>query len=54
MERIEGSEIGPLWKEHFPLRHQMAASLTLVFALMLIVAAESRALAQDRQRARQV
>ena len=38
MDRIEDSEITPLWKEHFPVRHQSAASLTLIFALMLIVA----------------
>jgi hypothetical protein len=38
VDRIEDSEIAPLWKEHFPVRHQSAASLTLIFALMLIVA----------------
>jgi hypothetical protein len=38
VDRIEDSEIAPLWKEHFPRRHQTAVSLTLIFALMLIVA----------------
>jgi hypothetical protein len=38
MDRIEDSEIAPLWAEHFPRRHQTAVSLTLIFALMLIVA----------------
>ena len=38
MDRIEDSEIAPLWAEHFPRRHQTAVSLTLIFALMLIIA----------------
>jgi hypothetical protein len=44
MEKIEDSDIGPLWAEHYPKRKQRVASETLCLTLMHIVIDRARSI----------
>jgi len=44
MEKIEDSDIGPLWAEHYPKRNQSFASETVCLMLMHIVNNRARSI----------